>query len=126
MKLKEIVLLEFKETLDRTVYGAWLDPNLNLHEVQREGHYDWMMPYLKQNVPQEQISAATNEHGMMDGVNHLAFNLGFIKFTHPPMGKRPSPTIQVDGLGQSIKRATNIIMQSAVQPNVKKIFILWH
>ena len=125
MKLREL-LLEFTEKIDRTVYGAWLDSNQTPHEVPTENHHGWMLNYLRQNIPKEQLNQATNEHGMFDGVYQLGYQLGFLRLIHPPMRKRPSSTIQIDGTPEAIKRATQTIMVSASQPDVKQIHIVKH
>ena len=76
--LKEIVqqVLEPEDSLEEIPYdkpyGGWLDPDLNFHEVEVEGHRSWALTYLKTNTPKKQFSVEETTYDKM-------YKLGFIR-----------------------------------------------
>ena len=76
--LKEIVqqVLEPEDSLEEIPYdkpyGGWLDPDLNFHEVDIEGHRSWALTYLKAHTPKKQFSVEETTYDKM-------YKLGFIR-----------------------------------------------
>ena len=76
--LKEIVqqVLEPEDSLEEIPYdkpyGGWLDPDLNFHEVEIEGHRPWALTYLKTHTSKKKFSVEETTYDKM-------YKLGFIR-----------------------------------------------
>ena len=114
MKLREL-LLELRELLDRTEYGAWIDPQNKIHPVPHEGHQLFIEEYLvDQGYNPEQVVQLD-----YDQIYGIAFKLGFVRTMHEM--DIPGGGITIEGSGKALKRVASIIMATAVQPDIKLI-----
>jgi isopentenyldiphosphate isomerase len=111
MRIKEL-LLELREVLDRTYYGAWIDANTRQsHPIDKQGgHIDFIKTKLHEwGIPEEYLQNTTQYY--MVGYAH-----GWVRAQF-----RPIDDAQFEGMASDLRKIGRIILATAVQPDVRVI-----
>lgn len=114
MKLHEIVLLEIREILDRSIYGQWIDSNTGkVHPVHDKfGHDVWLKevlyPKLGVEYPRDKSVDPYKE----------AYKHGFVRVAHSR-----AEDVHVSGFLKDIKKIKRILAATAMQEDVYNVSI---
>lgn len=115
MKLKELILLELREILDRSIYGQWVDSNTGQVYPVRDkfGHEVWL-----KDVFYPKIGARFPHDTMANDPYQPAYKHGMVRLAH----SRPGD-IHVSGFLKDIKKIKRILTATAMQEDVDDISI---
>jgi hypothetical protein len=113
MKIKEI-LLELREILNRTDYGAWINTNTQeIYPVTKQGgHIDFITIKLPEwNIPKEYLKNSNLYY-------YVGYAHGLVRAVF-----KPSTDIQFEGMAKDLRKISRMIVVSAAQPDVQIVRI---
>jgi DNA primase large subunit len=112
MKLNELLLLELRELLDRTIYGEWIDSNTGeIYPIeQRYGHENWLETHFYPSILNKESPSLIDNEDMYD----TAFEYGMVRVSHPVFYQ-----LNVEGFKEPIKRVNRIIAVSLPQEDLQ-------